>query len=75
MPVEVLICSGNDGLPQHWSVLRAIHTLNSLKNCIRLLKGLLPIHSTCWHGAKGIMWVTRGMYWLAAAMVGYGCVG
>jgi hypothetical protein len=31
MALKVLICSGDDELPQHWSVLRAIiHTLNSL---------------------------------------------
>jgi hypothetical protein len=75
MPLKALLCSGNDALPQHWSVLRAIHTLKSLKNYIRLLGGLLPIHSTCLRGVKGLMWVTRGPYLLAAAMVGYGCVG
>ncbi len=31
MALKVLLCSGDDELPQHWSVLRAIHTLNSLK--------------------------------------------
>ncbi len=70
-----LLCSGNDTLPQHWSVLRAIHTLNSHKNYIRLFGGLLPIHSTRLHGAQGLMWVTRGPFPPAVAMVGYGCVG
>jgi hypothetical protein len=32
MPLKALLCSGNNALPQHWSVLRAMHTLNSLKN-------------------------------------------
>ncbi len=58
-------------------ILRAIHTLNSPKNYIRLLVGLSPIHSTstCRRGAQGLMWGTRGPFPLAAAMVGYGCVG
>jgi hypothetical protein len=75
MPLKALLCSGNDALPQHWSFLRAIHTLNSLKNYTRLLGGLSPIHSTHWCGAKGLMRGTRGPYPLAAAMVGNGCVG
>jgi hypothetical protein len=75
MPLKVLICSGNDASPQHWSILRVIHTLNSLKNYSRLLGGLSPIHSTRQHGAKGLMWGTKGPYPPTAAMVGYGCVG
>jgi hypothetical protein len=76
MPLKALLCSGDDALPQHRSVLRAIHTLNSLKNYIHLLGGLSPIHSrTCWRGAKGLMWGTRGPYLPAVDMVGYGCVG
>jgi hypothetical protein len=75
MALKVLLCSGNDELPQHWSVLRAIHTLNSPKNYIPLLGGLSPIHSTCQRGAQGLMWGTRGPFLPAAAMVGYGCVG
>jgi hypothetical protein len=75
MALKALLCSSNDELPQHWSVLRAIHTLNSRKNCIRLLRGLSPIHSTRLRGAQGLMWGTRGPFLPAAAMVGYGCVG
>jgi hypothetical protein len=75
MPLKVLLCFGNDALPQHWSVLMAIHTLNSLKNYIRLLGGLLPIHSMRWRRVKGLRWGTRGPYPPALAMVGYGCVG
>jgi hypothetical protein len=75
MPLKALLCSGNDASPHHWSVLRAMHTLNSLKNYNHMLGGLSPIHSTHWSGAKGLMWGTRGPYLLAAAMVGYGCVG
>ena len=68
-------CSSDDELPQHWSILRAIHTLNSPKNYIRLLGGLSPIHTLCWRGAQGLIWGTRGPFLLAAVMVGYGCVG
>ncbi len=75
MALKALLCSGNDELPQHRSVLRAIHTLNSLKSYTRLLGGLSPIHSTRRHGAQGLMWGTRGPFPPAAAMVGYGCVG
>ncbi len=75
MALKALLCSGDDKLPQHWSVLRAINTLNSPKNYIRLLGGLLPIHSTRRRGAQGLMWGTRGPFPPATAMVGYGCVG
>jgi hypothetical protein len=75
MPLEALLCSGIDALPQHRSVLRAIHTLNSLKNYIRMLGVLSPIHLMHWRGVKGLMWGTRGPYPPAATMVGYGCVG
>ncbi len=75
MALKVLLCSGDDESPQHWSVLRAIHTLNSPKNYIRLLGGLSPIHLTCWHRAQGLMWGTRGPFPPAVAVVGYGCVG
>jgi hypothetical protein len=75
MALKALLCSGDDASPQHQSVLRAIHTLNSLKNYISLLTGLSSIHLTCWRGAQGLMWGTRGPYLPAAAMVGYGYVG
>jgi hypothetical protein len=67
--LKVLLCSGDDASPQHWSVLRAIHTLNSRKNYIRLLGRLSPIHSTSLRGAQGLMWGTRGAFLLGAAMV------
>jgi hypothetical protein len=73
--LEALLCSGDDASPQHRSVLRAIHTLKSPQNYIRLLRGLLPIHTMRQRGAQGLMWGTRGPFPLAAAMVGYGCVG
>jgi hypothetical protein len=75
MALKALLCSGNDKSPQHWSVLRAINTLNSPKKYIRLLGGLSPIHSTRQRGAQGLIWGTRGPFLPAAAMVGYGCVG
>jgi hypothetical protein len=75
MALKVLLCSGDDESPQHQSVLRAINTLNSPKNYIRLLRGLSPIDLTCWRGAQRLMWGTRGPFLPVAAMVGYGCVG
>ncbi len=36
---------------------------------IRMLRGLLPIHSKCRCGAQGLMWGARGAFLLAAAMV------
>jgi hypothetical protein len=75
MALKVLFCSSNDELQQHRSVLRAINTLNSPKNYICLLGGLLPIHLMRWHGVQGLVWGTRGPFPLAAAMVCYGCVG
>jgi hypothetical protein len=59
---------------QHRSVLRAIHTLNSPKNYICLLKVFLPIHTTRRRGAQDLMRDTRGPFPPVAAMVGYGCV-
>ena len=75
MDLKVLLCSGNDELPQHQSVLRTILTLNSPKNYICLLGGLLPIHLMHQRGAKSLMWGARGPFLPAVAMVGYGCVG
>ncbi len=75
MALKAILCSSDDESPQHRSVLRAIDTLNSPKNYIRLLVGLSPIHLTCRHRAQGLMWGTRGPFPPVAAMVGYGCVG
>ncbi len=75
MALKLLLCSGDDELPQHCNVLWTINALNSPKSYIRLLGGLSPIHSTCQCGAKGLVWGTRGPFPLAAAMVGYGCDG
>ncbi len=76
MALKALLCSGDDASPQHQSVLRAIHTLNSRKNYIHLFGGLSPIHhSMRLRGAQGLMWGTRGPFPPAVAMVGYGCVG
>ncbi len=75
MALKALLCSGNDELPQHWSVLKVIHTVNSPKNYTGLLGGLSPIHSTHRRGAQGLMWDTRGPFPPAAAIVGYGGVG
>ncbi len=58
-----------------WSVLRAIHTLNSPHNYICLLGGMPPIHTLRRRGAQGLTWGTRGPFLPAAVMVGYGCVG
>jgi hypothetical protein len=75
MALKALLCSGDDESPQHRSVLRAIHTLNSPQNYIHMLGGLLPIHTLRRRKAQGLMWGTRGPFLLAAVMVGYGCVG
>jgi hypothetical protein len=75
MALKVLLCSSDDELPQHCSVLKAINTHNNPKKYIRLLGGLSPIHSTCRRRAQGLMWGARGPFPLAAAMVRYGCVG
>ncbi len=43
MALKALLCSGDDELLQHWSVLRAIHTLNSSpKNYTRCSGGCSP---------------------------------
>jgi hypothetical protein len=65
MALKVLLCYGNDELPQHRSVLRAIHTLNDPKNYTHLLGGLSPIHLARWRGAQGLMWGARGPFLLA----------
>jgi hypothetical protein len=75
MALKALLCSGDDALPQHWSVMRAIHTLNSHKNYIRLFGGLSPIHLARLRGAQGLMWSSRRPFPPVAAMVSYGCVG
>jgi hypothetical protein len=75
MGLKALLCSGDDAMTHHWSVLSAIHTLNSRTNYTPLLGGLSPIHSMHLCGAQGLMWGTRGAFLPAAAMVGYGCVG
>ncbi len=73
MALKALLCSGS-ALPQHWSILRAIHTLNSPNNYICMLARLSPIHSMHWRGAQGLMWGTRGQFPPVVAMGSYGCV-
>jgi hypothetical protein len=75
MALKALLCSGDDELPQHQSVLRAINPLSSPQKYIRLLGGLSPVNSTRWRGVQGLMWGARGPFPPPAAMVGYGCVG
>ncbi len=75
MDLKALLCSGDDKLLPHRSVLGTINALNSPKSYIRLLGGLSPIHSTRQRGAKGLVWGARGPFPPAAAMVGYGCDG
>jgi hypothetical protein len=74
MALKVLLCSSNDELPQHRSVLRAINTRNSPKKYIRLLGGSSPIHSMCRRGAQGLMWGLGGHFrwrrlWLAMVVL------
>jgi hypothetical protein len=42
MALKALLCSGDDESPQHWSVLRAIHTLNSF-TAIRVWAGTIKL--------------------------------
>jgi hypothetical protein len=74
MALNALLCSGDCTLPQHWSDLRAIHTLNIPKNYICLLGGISPIKWLHRIKAQGLMWGARGVFLLAGAMVGYGSV-
>ena len=64
----LLLCSGNDELLQHQSVLGTINALNSPKKYIRKLGGLPPIHSKHRRRVQGLMWGARGAFPLAAAM-------
>jgi hypothetical protein len=75
LPSCARLCLGNDELPQHRSILRVIHTLNSPKIYIRLLRRLLSINLMHWRGAQSLMWGTRGLFPPPAAMASYGCVG
>jgi hypothetical protein len=75
MALKALLCSGNDLLPQHRSVLRAIHTLIPPQKLHPLARWIFP------YQAKMSAWSTRprvsarGAFLPAAAMAGYGCVG
>jgi hypothetical protein len=46
----VLFCSYEDALPQHWSVLRAIHTLNNPEIKYPLARGVVdhPFNAMDW---------------------------
>jgi hypothetical protein len=41
MALKALLCSGDDELPQHWSVLRAVNTLNSPQKLYLLVRGVI----------------------------------
>ena len=41
--IKALFCSDNDALPQHWSVLKAIHPLNLQKIMCTCSEGLPPL--------------------------------
>ncbi len=69
MALKTLRCCGDSSSLEQRSALRAINTLNPPKNHIRKLGGLSPIHSTRRRGAQGLMWVARGPFLPAAAMV------
>ncbi len=69
MALKTLQCCGNSSLPEQRSALRAINTLNTPKNYIRKLGGLLPIHSMRRRRAQGLMWGARGQFPPAAAMI------
>jgi hypothetical protein len=69
MALKALLCSGYDASPQHRSVLRAMHTLNTPKNYTRLLGKSFLIERGCQSRAQGLMWGARGPFLLAAAMM------
>jgi hypothetical protein len=50
MALKAPYCSGNDASPQNWSVLRAIHTLNSPKKIYPLAWGVVahPFNNLAW---------------------------
>jgi hypothetical protein len=75
MAFKTLQFYGNDASPQHGSILRAIYTLSTPENHIRMLGWLSPIQAMHRHGAQGFMWGARGPFLPGAAMVSYGCVG
>jgi hypothetical protein len=69
MTLKTLLCSSNDALPQHRSVLRAINPINPHKKHIHLLGGLSPINPTCQRRTQGLLWGSKGPFPPAAAMV------
>ncbi len=69
MALKILLCCGNNSLPEQRSNSRAIHTLNPPQNYIQLLWGLWPIHLMYQCGAQGLMWGARVPFLPSAAMV------
>jgi hypothetical protein len=69
MALKTLQCCGNTSSSEQSSDLRAIHTLNNPKKYTSLLGGLSAIYLMRRHGAKSLMWGTRGAFPLVAAMV------
>jgi hypothetical protein len=70
MAFNVLLCSGNDALPQQRSILRAVHPFNPNKKHIRFLGGSSVINQMHRRRTQGLLWASRGLFLLAAAMVG-----
>jgi hypothetical protein len=79
MALKALLCFGNDESPQNRIVLRAINTLNSPKNYIRLLGGYRPTirrigaerKASC--GALGGHFRRRGLWSAMVVLVDIGC--
>ncbi len=69
MAFKVLHDLGDDALPQHWSIFRAVHPLNPHKKHICLLGGLFPIDQMRRCRMKGLLWGTRGPLPLAVMVV------
>jgi hypothetical protein len=69
MAFEVLLDSGNDVLPQHQSIFRAIHPLNPHKKHICLLGRSFIIDQTHQHKMKGPLRGARGPFLLVGVMV------
>ena len=81
MALKALLCSDNDALPQHQSILMAIHPLNLQKFICSCSEGLPPSSNdngagrkaSC--GAQGVIsaGIDHGWLWLRWSLLAVGC--
>jgi hypothetical protein len=69
MAFKVLLCPGKNASPQHWSIFRATHTLNTPKNYTCLISKSSLIKWKHQSRVQGLIWGARGPFLSAAAMV------